>query len=260
MFDLLWFSLRVVRAPSRGSVFIKLRSKFLLIAFSRAFQWRENGKFYQLRIIFLKFSRARLVRVAQYLSISIHRADTEHSIRDWLLSLHLHGGWGEVNWIKVFLLPTHSRLSESTRNILHTKRWKRKKIFLSPKNKSTKENVLSVFRLEWDWEREWVNETETFCLINFLNITKALGSTESRALAVADLYVFGNVFEFELQLMSRPAGWWPADRRHTLACNPLSVLVFPLIDVAPKTEERRQVEVGRSLIVRLINWPEVLAD
>lgn len=32
---------------------------------------------------------------------------------------------GEVNWIKVFLLPTHSRLSEST-SILHTKRLKRK--------------------------------------------------------------------------------------------------------------------------------------
>lgn len=49
-----------------------------------------------------------------------------------------------------------------------------------------------------------MNETETFCLINFLNITKALVSTESRAAAVSDPYEFGNVFEFELQLMSRP--------------------------------------------------------
>lgn len=73
---------------------------------------------------------------------------------------------------------------------------------------------------------------KTFCLINFLNITIALVSTESRAWAV-DRYEFGNVFEFEWRLMSR-ANWWSVDKRRRAACNPLSALEFLLIDVAPK--------------------------
>lgn len=57
------------------------------------------------------------------------------------------------------------------------------------------------------WESSWRVEgggkmkTETFHLINFLNITIALGSTESQGPAV-ESYESGNVFEFEWSLTS----------------------------------------------------------
>lgn len=80
---------------------------------------------------------------------------------------------------------------------------------------------------------------KTFCLINFLNITIALESTESQVPAVqcGGQYEFGNVFEFELHWMSW-ASSWSVDKLRREACNPLSALEFLLIDVAPKRDTK----------------------
>lgn len=85
--------------------------------------------------------------------------------------------------------------------------------------------------------RQTMKNEQAICLINFLNITIALVSTASRDPAFAGRSEAGNVFEFELDLMSWAIRRRRVERSRRAAGNLWSALEFLLIDVAPKKQD-----------------------
>lgn len=99
--------------------------------------------------------------------------------------------------------------------------------------------------------RQTMKNEQAICLINFLNITIALVSTASRDPAFAGRSEAGNVFEFELDLMSWAIRRHRVERSRRAAGNLWSALEFLLIDVAPKKQDTPS---ERTILISASRW------